>query len=116
MFGFLTFKVSKCLKFCYVAVNLGFRKTDFSNRNESVLLETRLLTSFENCHSSLALQTIFGMPSMPFRIFGIFIFFKNAKVAKNIWHFYICLNAKIVPLFWNDIFISKCHAIIFWMA
>ena len=29
MFGFLTFKVSKCLKFCYVFVNLGFRKTDF---------------------------------------------------------------------------------------
>ena len=118
MFGFLTFKVSKCLKFCYVVVNLGFRKTDFylkktdfSNRNESVLLETRLLTSFENCHSSLALQTIFRMPSMPFRIFGIFIFFLNAKVAKNIWHFYFIFKCQNFPLILERHFYFKmpCH-------
>ena len=70
-----------------------------------------LLPSFENFYSSLALQTIFRMPSMPFRIFGIFIFFQNAKVAKNIWHFYFfkkCQNCPLI-LAWHFYFKMPCH-------
>ena len=97
-----------------------FQKTDFILK-ESVLLETRLLgevfsrlskifiallrsKQFFVCHQChfeyLAFLFFLKMPMSP-KIFGIFIFF---------------LNAKIALLFWHDIFILKCHAIIFWMA
>ena len=108
---------------CGIPISIGifnfFQKTDFILK-ESVLLETRLLgevfsrlskifiallrsKQFFVCHQChfeyLAFLFFFKMPKSP-KIFDIFIFLKNAKIA---------------PLFWHDIFILKCHAKIFWM-
>ena len=84
-------------------MNPSYKKRDFSRLSKIViaLLRSKQFFLWHQCHFEyLAFLFFLKMPKLP-KIFGIFIFFKNAK---------------IVPLFWYDIFISKCHAIIFWMA
>ena len=79
------------------------QKRDFSLLTKIfiALLRSKQFFVCHQCHFEyLAFLFFLKMPMSP-KIFGIFIIF---------------LNAKIAPLFWHDIFILKCHAIIFWMA
>ena len=80
-----------------MAVNLGFRqtdlyrdfylkKTDCCNINESVLLETRLLPSFENFHSSLVLQPNFVCRPMIFPMALKILQYMSKLLMPNIWH------------------------------
>ena len=108
--------VAECLWYTDFYRDFNFFSKDgfYSKRIRLIRNETSrrsLLPSFQNFHSSLALQAIFRMPSMPFRIFGIFIFFKNANVAKNIWHFYFFFKCQNCPLIlaWHFYFKMPCH-------
>ena len=98
-----------------IGIFIFFKRRIFI-RNESVLLETILLPSYENFHQLSCAPSNFSYAINAISNIWHFYFFEKCQSHQKHLAFLFFFKCQNCPLFWHDIFILKCHAIIFWMT